>query len=716
MWPSARAISPVRCRHVVPRSIGRAPATGAADRTINPAAHTAAIRADRRIRSPPWVVIARVYAATDRPRYPSEGGRPTRAATIRADGRDARQRRPARGTARVRRRRGRRRRGGPLRPARHAHAAWKRARPGLPDPGRDGTRGRAEDLERERGCGDRRHGDRRRAACAGGGPDAPGLGAARRARRGRRRGPVGLPRARARRRGGRAPRARVDVHARRRLDRPAQARRRRALRLRRHDRAAGPRASFLLPSVGGSHAAVGRAARVVAAADDRCDRGPRPSCVDRRCARPFRDRCGPAVVVPSIAGDPRRRHARQRARGRPGSDQRHHRFRRHEPLGPRVRPVRRARVSVARAAAGRCRAARDALHRRVPVGHPARARGAGGAARPPLDAARDRRGVVRMARASSPRQRVSARVGGTPVAVARVPRDGRAATAGGAAAGRRARRGRARVDRAAPVGVRAGAVPAHVRPPAAPRARGGRVAGGRRRRAIPGLLQQRAGRRSLPSARHRRDRAPVTAAQYEHALSARRRDRAGRAVARDDAPGLGARHGAVRELGERGQRHRVAARDGVDRRRRWARELVRLSRRDAGDHRRVARGMARWLSSRARRGLRRARPVSRRHRSCDGRRGPAAGDRASAGTGDAAGGRVRRRRVHLRRDPGAAGRLRPRARGADARGRRALRGGRGPGRARPLRRGAVVLRGGRRRPPTSSRWASRWATGTRWPP
>ena len=64
------------------------------------------------------------------------------------------------------------------------------------------------------------------------------------------------------------------------------------------------------------------------------------------------------------------------------------------------------------------------------------------------------------------------------------------------------------LDRAAPLGVRAGAVPAHVRPPAAPRARGGRVAGGCRRRPIPGLLQQRAGRRSLPSARHRRDRAP----------------------------------------------------------------------------------------------------------------------------------------------------------------------------------------------------------------
>ena len=271
--------------------------------------------------------------------------------------------------------------------------------------------------------------------------------------------------------------------------------------------------------------------------------------------------------------------------------------------------------SAARAAARRCRAARDALHRRVSVGHAARARGTGGAARPPLDAARDRRGVVRMARASSPRQRVSAWVGGTLVAVARVPRDGAGGELlRGAASGRRAGRGRAGVDRTATVGLRPGAVPAHVRPSAAPRARGGRVAGGRRRRAVLGLLQQRAGRRSLPSARHRRDRAPVAAAQYEHALSARCRDRAGRTVARDDAPGLGARHGALRELRERGQRHGLAARDHLDRRRRWARELVRLSRRDAGDHRRVARGMARRVSSRARRGLRRARSVSRRHR------------------------------------------------------------------------------------------------------
>ena len=243
--------------------------------------------------------------------------------------------------------------------------------------------------------------------------------------------------------------------------------------------------------------------------------------------------------------------------------------------------------------------------------------------------------------------------------------------------------------------------------------RGEGVAGGRRRRAIPGLLQQRAGRRSLPSARHRLDRSPVAAAQYEHALSARRRDRAGRAIARDDAPGLGPRHGAVRELGERGQRHRVAARDGVDGRRRRARELVRLSRRDAGDHRRVARGMARWLSSRARRALRRARPVSRRQRPAT-----AAEDLLQATERLQERGSCRRPRSSTAGSPptgsGAAGAY-ARALAAHARGRRALRGGRGPGRHGRSGEGMWSFAAGGVAADLVT-LASRWATGTRWPP
>ena len=113
-------------------------------------------------------------------------------------------------------------------------------------------------------------------------------------------------------------------------------------------------------------------------------------------------------------------------------------FGRHEPLGARVRPVRRARVCCCKGGepndvvplAMRCI---DGYRSVTPL-EPEEL-----AVLPDLlaDAARDRRGVVRMARASSPRQRVSARVGGTPVAVARVPRQ----RAGGNCWGARLRAG-----------------------------------------------------------------------------------------------------------------------------------------------------------------------------------------------------------------------------------------------------------------------------------
>ena len=78
-----------------------------------------------------------------------------------------------------------------------------------------------------------------------------------------------------------------------------------------------------------------------------------------------------------------------------------------------------------------------------------------------------------------------------------------------------------------------------------------------RRPALPRRLQQRAVRRPRPPARHRGDRPPGAPAQHEHALPARRRDRARRAADRDLPPGP--RHGLVRELGLGGQRPRLAA-------------------------------------------------------------------------------------------------------------------------------------------------------------
>ena len=84
--------------------------------------------------------------------------------------------------------------------------------------------------------------------------------------------------------------------------------------------------------------------------------------------------------------------------------------------------------------------------------------------------------------------------------------------------------------RPAGASVRAGAVAAHVRPSDPSRPRRGRVAVRRRRAAIPGLLQQRAGGRACPPAGDRRDRSAVTPVEHEHALPARGRDRAGGAT------------------------------------------------------------------------------------------------------------------------------------------------------------------------------------------
>ena len=260
----------------------------------------------------------------------------------------------------------------------------------------------------------------------------------------------------------RAPRARLHLHAGDRLDRPARARRRGAVRLRLDGREARSRDAVLLRSVGGAGAAVGRAARAGPAADGRRDRRPGAPGARRRRPRSVRGRGAAALVVAAVAGDPRRRDAGQRARRRARSDQRHHRLRRHEPHGARVRPLLRTGVAAGGARARRGGAARDAVHRRVPLGHPAGARGARGAAGPAVDAARHRRGAVRLAGEAPSRQRLPAGLGGRlwPL-LAFLEAEGldllRARLRAGA--GPRRRPG---VDRASPRGVRPGAVAAHV--------------------------------------------------------------------------------------------------------------------------------------------------------------------------------------------------------------------------------------------------------------
>src|SRR3954452_7882443 len=166
-----------------------------------------------------------------------------------------------------------------------------------------------------------------------------------------------------------------------------------------------------------------------------------------------------------------------------------------------------------------------------------------------------------MACGPASRQRIPAELGGGPAA-ARLPRDGGTrAPARSAAPGRSDLRGRG-AHRAADPRLRACALAAHVRPAPAPRARRGRVVDRCRRRALPRLLQQRAGRRTCASSGDRRHRAPVAPAQHQHALLDRRAGRARRAAGRDDARGFGPRYRAVRQLRERSQRHGVAAPDG----------------------------------------------------------------------------------------------------------------------------------------------------------
>ena len=135
---------------------------------------------------------------------------------------------------------------------------------------------------------------------------------------------------------------------------------------------------------------------------------------------------------------------------------------------------------------------------------------------------------------------------------------------------------------------------------------------------------------------------------------------------------------------------------------------LRLPRRDHGDRRALARGVARRLPAARRRDGRRRRhdPAGRR----DGcRRRPPARSRRRARRG------VPRRRVHQRRHAHARSRRRRRHGRRLARGGRPVRGRRGAGRPRPHGRRTVVVPGASASRPTSSRWASRWATATRSP-
>ena len=205
----------------------------------------------------------------------------------------------------------------------------------------------------------------------------------------------------------------------------------------------------------------------------------------------------------------------------------------------------------------------------------------------------------------------------------------------------------------------------------------------------PRRLQQRPGRRALPPAGDRGGRPPDAARRDQRALPRRAARRARRAAARDVPAGGGPRHGAARQLRQRGERPRLAARGRRDRARRRARDRERLPRSHRGDDRALAGGLAGRATAGPRRphspaGQRR-RPRRARSTELDGR------SRRD----------VPRRVAHERRDLRARELGAPPARGADARRRRALRRGRGAGGPRPARAGASGRSRGTASRPTS---------------
>ena len=223
------------------------------------------------------------------------------------------------------------------------------------------------------------------------------------------------------------------------------------------------------------------------------------------------------------------------------------------------------------------------------------------------------------------------------------------------------------------------------------------------RKPAPRRLQQRPGRRALPPAGDRGGRPPDAARRDQREVPRRAAGRARRAVARHIPAGRGPRHGAARQLGQRGERPRLADRSRSDGTRRRARDGERVPRRHCRDDSALPRGLAGGAP--AGRRSPHSRPRERRRpRRRVGRRARGAGRRARRD--------VPRRVAHERRDPRARDVRAPAARGADARRGRALRRGRGAGGPRPARAGALVVRAARHR---TGRRDARQADGQRLP-
>ncbi len=269
------------------------------------------------------------------------------------------------------------------------------------------------------------------------------------------------------------------------------------------------------------------------------------------------------------------------------------------PHRARRRPRRRARIDPAWAAArGRVPGRADRARRfRVPA--PARAAGARAARRPRRGAARGDRLDQRVARAPLPRERGLHRGLGrrllAPARAARRARSGGGRARAGCAAQLDARpRARAPAER----GARRAPDAAHLRAARPRDARRGRLDLRAGWTTAPRRLQQRPGRRALPSAGDGGGRPPDAARRDQREVSRRAAGRARRAAARHVPGGGGPRHRVPRQLGERGERPRLAARGGGDRPRRRARDRERVPRSHCRDEPALAGGLARCASSR----------------------------------------------------------------------------------------------------------------------
>ena len=423
-----------------------------------------------------------------------------------------------------------------------------------------------------------------------------------------------------------------------------------------------------------------------------------------RVARSLRGARAATVGTPTRPGRARRLQPRQSPAGRAWPSRRDPRFRRLLPHGARGRRRRRPRVVPAWTADRGCLPDRPDRARRLHVALPARAARARAARRPGGSAARGDRLDQRVALPPLPRQRRVYRGLGrrllAPARAARQPRSGGCRT-GARRATRPCSEPGART--AAERSARRAADAAHLRAPRPRGPRRGRLDLRAGRKPAPRRLQQRPGRRALPPAGDRGGRPPDAARRDQREVPRRAAGRARRAVARHIPAGRGPRHGAARQLGQRGERPRLAARSRSDGTRRRARDGERVPRRHCRDDSALPRGLAGGAP--AGRRSPHSRPRERRRpRRRVGRRARGAGRRARRD--------VPRRVAHERRDPRARDLRAPAARGADARRGRALRRGRGAGGPRPARAGALVVRAARHR---TGRRDARQADGQRLP-